>query len=248
MNHRIRCFLPWSLLAAACLMTLSPAMQGAIQTISVTRGWNLIAIQVEPDDSSPSAVFGNLNGIKSVWTHDNESKRWFTWIPATESASEANSIPGVGIQRVAMGQSFWVEVTVNNPDFKINGSIPQEAPPTTFYPGWNLIGFPVAGEGTSILPERSVPVFSVINKAGATLNAQWTCEDSPAVRSSTPDSARLPDGSIVVAANSFRDNGGLEWQGASSQHPKVSFAGRNSIAPIRISHPTNRRIAMPNLG
>ncbi|MCB9784092.1 MAG: carboxypeptidase regulatory-like domain-containing protein [Candidatus Omnitrophica bacterium] len=108
-------------------------------------GWNLISLQVLPNDPSPSAVLAGLtqfgsqvdlnSAVDSLWCYDAQLERWLTWSPG----GELNNIPGAGIQDMKIYQGYWLKLKFAGLKLHVEGSLPENGA-VTLYPGWNLIG------------------------------------------------------------------------------------------------------------
>jgi len=145
--------------------------QAATQTLKLKKGWNLVTVQVQPDDPSPTAVFGGTVGaaVKSVWEFDNRAadaggKKWKTFrFPNTGENRIQNQLKGVTLGQVDFGDSFWIEVDRDR-DLPINGEVPMVAPPVLLYPGWNLVGISAGQQFSGDLEQEKIPILNLLSK------------------------------------------------------------------------------------
>jgi len=144
---------------ACCLLSMGTAAVAApqTQTLRLDAGWNLIAFQVTPTNSTPATVFGSLGGaFDRVFAYDAAAKAWSSFGAATN----APGLPALG--PVGPGRGYWVHMAQAVPAWNVTGEPPAQAPAVTFSPGWNMIGIPV---GAAALPEP-VSLLSVLAASG----------------------------------------------------------------------------------
>ena len=133
------------------------------QTLPLERGWNLVAVQVDPLTPDPAQLFGAVPGLVSVWSFNNVSKQWNGYRSPNFDAEaiEKNALKGVAIESVSLGQALWIEMDVSG-TLTLSGLKPLISPPVSLTEGWNLIGVPVTGpEGNHSL-EEAIPMVSVL--------------------------------------------------------------------------------------
>jgi len=116
-------------------------------------GWNLISLPLIPDNSSVEAMFGNVDGIESVWSYDANSSSWYVYNPDPSAPDNLDTVEtGKGYWVLTNSSSFTTIQVPNAPlppvavPIKVNytGVYLQagQVPPTyDVYQGWNLIGF-----------------------------------------------------------------------------------------------------------
>ncbi len=120
---------------AALVLVGSPADAASEQKLVLRAGWNLVALNVQPADPSPVAVFGSLitgGTFDSVWAYDADAQSWLSF-PATHGANALSILsPGVG---------YWIRLrgaaSLTIP--AAPASLPRSA--DTLVDGWNLVGF-----------------------------------------------------------------------------------------------------------
>ncbi|WP_200392486.1 PKD domain-containing protein [Roseibacillus ishigakijimensis] len=176
----------WIVLAAGILSGVE--VNGTTQSLNLEQGWNLVTIQVLPTDPTPGDgvltsqdVFGSIAGLRSVWSFDNETKKWSTYRKPVDqndaAAAEQNALPGVGISSVAFGSSFWIEMATNA-NVQLQGEVPSTAPAVELHAGWNLIGIPVAGPESFQTLSEQVPLVSALALQGFDYDTvlQWQAD------------------------------------------------------------------------
>ena len=151
----------------------------ADQTISLSPGWNLVSIQVDPLDATPGdggpsvADIFSSEGVKAVWAY---RKGWLSYERGLGDSS-VNHLLGSGLlavdasglllHPVSVGQAFWVYVLNGEDNFTIAGTRPSVAPALELANGWNLIGIPVTGPpGVEIADEGKIRMLALMAKSG----------------------------------------------------------------------------------
>lgn len=110
-------------------------VEGTSFEIPLFKKWNLISVPFVLFNDSPEAVFGNLQGIDSVWTYDPETSEWLVWTP--DEAPDS-------LQHIQPGWGYWIFEKNMSESILIAGSLfqPGQLPPSRILkPGWNLIGY-----------------------------------------------------------------------------------------------------------
>ena len=188
------------------LMTIPLTSVQADQTHSFEEGWNLIAIQVEPTDPSPHAVFGKP-AIKSVWALDNATKRWTSYHNPDFDAAVAskNAIPGAGLADVAFGRAYWVETSAPT-TLTVIGTTPAVAPPVAMGTGWNLIGLPVADPGGGASLSEPIPILGALALQGLDFDLLLKWQEG----------ASLPPGADAESVNYNRSQFGTSVEGTTN--------------------------------
>ena len=161
-----------SSLFTSALLASSVFVTAEEQNISLEAGWNLIAVQVvQPNDPTPAdgvvkpaEAFSTFNGIKSIWSFDNESKSWRTWHAGDSPETQLrNQLPNVALNSIEFGRAYWVESAIRG-ELVLKGEIPDTTPEVSLHEGWNLVGIPIAGPaGFKDIPDN-LPIISVINQ------------------------------------------------------------------------------------
>ena len=139
--------------------------------VLLEKGWNLLTVQQVPENPSPSGFLnivgvdgGGGSPIEEVWKFDNVAKTWRWWVSPTgaNTGASINQVLSRSIDRIEFGVGYWVKVSRTG-RYVMKGSVPTKAPPTVLYPGWNLVGIPVAG-GTEVMIEPNA--FSILSVLG----------------------------------------------------------------------------------
>ncbi|MEZ5324664.1 MAG: PKD domain-containing protein [Verrucomicrobiales bacterium] len=196
------------------------------QIIPLEAGWNLIAVQVEPTNPVPENVF-SIAGLKSAWAFDAGSQSWRSYhSPAFDpKAADANNLPGLGIDRVSMGQAFWIEMNIAG-SLRISGNKPAVAPEVALQKGWNLVGIPVAGpEGNSSLTEQ-IPIVAALALKGLDYDMLLKWQEG----------ASVPDGTDSETINFNRSQFGTTLEGTKNEE-QFRYFEPNRGYWIRITEP-----------
>ncbi len=137
-SQRIGCrSLAPALLAISLLLlsSLSPA-QTESQRISLTAGWNLISLSVQPLDPSPASVLLPLGAnFQALWAYDGSTGEWRRYPQPTLGAPT--------ITQLETGRGYWLQVTTSADLDLIGLDGALAAGPDEIAPGWNLVGFPI---------------------------------------------------------------------------------------------------------
>ncbi len=103
------------------------------QSIELKSGWNLIALSVEPEDSSVSEIFKPIgDAFVAVWGFDKIDQDWTTFPEPLEGASTVTSLD--------VGKGYWVKVTRNS-TLLVDSAQDLSSGQLDLHPGWNLVGF-----------------------------------------------------------------------------------------------------------
>ncbi len=130
----------WAATLLALLIGLAgdvgTALAQSQQTIPLSRGWNLVSLQVGDPAGIPVAQLGagldRPSNLTSLWTYDPATREFRSSLPGKPEYPSDLTV-------VRPGQGFWVQVegdsvlTVEGPEWTGGFSV---------VPGWNLIGFP----------------------------------------------------------------------------------------------------------
>jgi len=139
------------------------------QTITVHRGWNLIALPLQP--VSPLNAQGVLHSVLASG-HGSlaEMAAWSTntWLTALLDRSPT----GVGDFSLVPGNGYCLYSDTEGATFTISGTAPT-SPSVTLTVGWNLIGVPTAaGEpATSLL--HSLAAYAAVEAAAWAGSSSW---------------------------------------------------------------------------
>jgi len=110
--------------------------QTAAAELTLEPGWNLVSVNVIPDDTSPRCLMQSIDGSYSiVWGYDSSDSedQWKRFIPG----SNGNDLTEMGEQF-----GYWVRVNASQPQtLTVDGEIPTQTSSPLYY-GWNLIGYP----------------------------------------------------------------------------------------------------------
>ena len=158
---------------------------------NLTSGWNLIVLDVTPEDRTPESVFwhldpGGSDRVQYVWSYDSVKKKGVYW-RNPKPGQGVESPPGVaGLARLAPGVGYWVLL---GPDPKASLTVSGRRDlggPVTYHPGWNLVGFggatptePPIDLDTLFAPgadasTRGVSRVSSVMSPGSEVAAVWT--------------------------------------------------------------------------
>ena len=100
-------------------------------SISLTSGWNLISLSVEPHDPTIGEVLGSISGqYISVWTYVGGDDPWRFYDPSDPSASNLTTMEA--------GLGYWLNMS-EPATLNVAGSIPSNS--ISLSNGWNLIGY-----------------------------------------------------------------------------------------------------------
>lgn len=106
-------------------------------TLKWSDDWHIISFNVEPDDKSPAAVFGEVADKIMAVTQGIEF-----WMPGQVSP----------LTEIQLGKAYWVKATQDSVSWTVSGRVHPETA-IVLEEGWNLIGYTLqdAGEITSVL-------------------------------------------------------------------------------------------------
>jgi len=117
---------------------------GVSETITLSKGWNLISLPIKPVNPAISVVLAGIMEeddvkVKSVWYYNptitDPNKRWQTYVPGGPTPTLTN---------IEDGKGYWIDVTEGT-TFTFAGVaivLPGYLPPTyTVREGWNMVGF-----------------------------------------------------------------------------------------------------------
>jgi len=106
--------------------------------IALSEGWNLISLQLIPDDSSITVVLEDvMENVKSVWGYDDGWSSYLTAVPEFSTLTD-----------LVDGEGYWVEMTADDSVIVYGVELPGPGvlPPVySVSEGWNLIGFKSVG-------------------------------------------------------------------------------------------------------
>ena len=120
-------------------------------------GWNMISLQLEPNDSSTATVLAPvIEYINSIWTYQNSSDSWSRF-------DKNNPFPWLNdLNDIHTNKGYWLFVNTET-SLPVKGTFPTDL--QQLYIGWNLIG------SKSI---ETVPVLEAIASIQDKLNSIWT--------------------------------------------------------------------------
>ncbi len=96
--------------------------------------WQLVSFTKLPQESSISAIFGELatnGGLIATWGFDNATKQWTSW-------PQKAGIPTSNLSVLETGKGYWVK-TSQDVELVIDVAV-SNIGEQVLYPGWNLIG------------------------------------------------------------------------------------------------------------
>ncbi len=98
-------------------------------TISLSPGWNLISIPVQPADASIASVLSGISGSYSVlWGYPDQA--WKVYDP--------NDSAGSTLSTMEPGKGYWIKMT-SAKTLSVSGPTPSASLP--LLSGWNLVGY-----------------------------------------------------------------------------------------------------------
>jgi hypothetical protein len=131
--------------------------QTRTQTVALQPGWNVVWLEVQPEDPAPSAVFAGLP-VASVWLRTERLEAaqfiqdqgevpfnepgWLVWLPPTHPGAEVLTT----LFAVHGGRAYLIRLEGTSPvNWALTGRI--QASPMVWVPdAFNLVGFPVEPE------------------------------------------------------------------------------------------------------
>jgi hypothetical protein len=125
------------------------------QALKLTRGWNMITINVQSADSTITSIFKNTS-ISEIKTSD---KFWSKNTPI-----QLNSL-----NVITTGQAYLVKITNISDSIFIAGKniSAQSFPPTNLKSGWNLVGYPhTTSQSISTVLSSTPSIITVKNTQG----------------------------------------------------------------------------------
>jgi hypothetical protein len=103
---------------------------GVEHSISLSSGWNLISLPVQPADTSTAAVLSSINGrYGAVYAYDSGSGSYRQYIPGES---------GNNLTQMEAGRGYWVYMTEGG-TLRVRGNAATGA--ISLVEGWNLVGF-----------------------------------------------------------------------------------------------------------
>jgi hypothetical protein len=104
-------------------------------TISLSPGWNLISLPVQPANTAIASVLSGIAGsYQVVWGYPNQS--WDLYDP--------NDTGGSTLATMQAGNGYWIKMT-SAKTLSVSGTTPPQS--LSLLPGWNLIGYDGSGAG-----------------------------------------------------------------------------------------------------
>jgi hypothetical protein len=130
--------------AVAIILFLSCSVGFPAQStdlISLSPGWNLVSLPVQPANTAIASVLSGINGAyEVVWAYPGQS--WKVYDP--------NDVQGSTLTNMQAGNGYWIKMT-SAKTLGLSGSVPP--PSLSLSSGWNLVGY----DGTSCLTLSAVP-------------------------------------------------------------------------------------------
>ncbi len=157
----------WAATLLASLIALAghvgTALAQSQQTIPLSRGWNLVSLQVGDPAGIPVAQLGagldRPSNLTSLWTYDPATREFRSYQPGKPEYPSDLTV-------VRPGQGFWVQVegdsvlTVDGPEWTGGFSVVL---------GWNLIGFP----GLTVDDSGGLPLDTVLGSQSDRIPQVW---------------------------------------------------------------------------
>jgi len=95
-------------------------------------GWNMLSLQLEPDDSGIEEALAPLwDKLVSIWEYDTQLDKWLRYDRTGPSFLNT-------LAELHAGRGYWI-IMDSSASFKIQGAFINEAVPV--YTGWNLLGY-----------------------------------------------------------------------------------------------------------
>jgi hypothetical protein len=122
------------ILVAIVFFSYANASEPVIKT-----GWNLLGAK---KDINVSATFSGVSDISSIWSFDNENKRWSAYTNDLNTNEKIKNSSNVDfLSTVLSGNGYWV-LTESNITNDLNLSVEDINSSSIYIPfvGWNLLG------------------------------------------------------------------------------------------------------------
>lgn len=156
---------------AAILFGAAIAKGQSIQAVPLSRGWNLVSLQVgDPAGIPVIQIADHLDrkaSLLSLWTYDPIAHDF-------KSYHRRNSEYPSDLTTVQPGQGFWIEVD-SDTTLRMEGS--EWRGNFVLVPGWNLVGFP----GLETEVSGGIPLDSVLGALAEQIPQVWTFESGSSV-------------------------------------------------------------------
>ena len=105
--------------------------EGDSATIQLRKGWNLISLCLQPDDTGITAILDPIAGKHiSAWTYSASRNHWKVYNPVQPGFSDLSTMEA--------GYAYWLNMK-ESATLAISGSKPSGSVPLV--DGWNLIGY-----------------------------------------------------------------------------------------------------------
>jgi hypothetical protein len=108
--------------------------------LNLNQGWNLLSLNVSPDDSSVEVVFSEIvDNVASVWKW--EAGNWAVHLPSATVSQFVDYVTSKGfsvLSTITPGEGFWVNSNKAQ-TLNVTGTQPSD-PSSSLTKGWNLIG------------------------------------------------------------------------------------------------------------
>jgi hypothetical protein len=102
---------------------------GVEEHIDLNIGWNLISLNLQPEDNNIAAVLEDISDeVISVWAYENGS--WQVYDPANPGFSDLTTMEA--------GKGYWINMSESG-TLNVSGSTPSNSVEITT--GWNLVGY-----------------------------------------------------------------------------------------------------------
>jgi hypothetical protein len=145
---------------------MSPSSQDASRTLSLSPGWNLISLPLQPSNTAITSVLNDIStSFTIVWAYDALAGVWKNYQPSAPSDLTA----------MEAGKGYWIKMTEAK-SLVIAGQ-PASSQTISLKTGWNLVGWnkttstPVSTTLTGISSNTSI-VWAYDALAGVWKNYQ----------------------------------------------------------------------------
>jgi subtilisin-like proprotein convertase family protein len=144
-----------ALISLIFLLSLA-VCHGETQSIKVSTGWNLVALQVEPVNPAPDQVFQSLGSdFLAAWHFDRTANQWSQFSRIDDEQRYV-----MALTEVHFAKAYWIYMSAPR-TWQVSGSVPDTFPDVPLQSGWNLVGFP---SGTEL--DEQVSLQAVLAAAG----------------------------------------------------------------------------------
>jgi PKD repeat protein len=102
--------------------------------LELALGWNLISINVMPQNTSRDQVLSSIDGeYDALWTYSASQGEWWGYVPDGPDLPHLNNL-----NEITPSEGFWVNM-IQTGMLMLQGTQPETA--IMLEPGWNLVGY-----------------------------------------------------------------------------------------------------------